>query len=332
MADQRSARVLAAIKREGTYGTPEATGAGAEQIRLLDSPGLKFTRGEVTSEERRTDLLEEAIALGGHAVDGSYNTEINPGGYFDMLIEAGVRGTIAALAEIPSICADTQLKKVYPGATPVDFGHTVEQRDIDIDESELFYGVRVIKTDFSFQPRMRAKASFGMKGLSRNLIATGASPYFTSPNLETGASLIVDSATISYAGSAITTLTGLDVSIGINAATQDVIGSLVNSDVYTNMLTVTGSVQAIRQSLAALTAFDATTEFAIMVLLQAPGTGERLTFALNLPRVIINDIDAPFLGGDTTKVETRTFKAFAPLGDTNVVELYTSTATPTAFA
>lgn len=331
MSNQSSERVIAALKRESTYGTAEDTGAGAERIRLLDSPGLKFTRGEVASEERRPDQLENASSLGGHDVDGSYITEINPGGFFDELLESAVRGTASALAQQSTIDTDTQLTKVAPPLVPIPTGYTVEQNDLDIDESELFYGVRLTGVDFAFQPRQKAKATWMFKGLSRNLIATGASPWFTSPNATTGDSLIVDSALITYAGSVVTTLTGANVSIKIDNAMQDVIGSLVNNDVYLNRLKVSGDVSAIRQDLTALTAFDAGTEFAMILKLTAPGSGERLTFALHMPRVKIYDIDAPFLGGDAAKVETRQFKAFSPLGAYNVIELYSSTDTPTAY-
>jgi len=332
MPDQSAERVLAAMKVEGTYGTPESSGSGAEQIRLLDSAGLKLTRGEVPSEERPTNQIERAAMLGGHEVGGVYNTEVNPGGYFDILMGACLRATPAALAQHAAINTDVQLSKATPAAVPVNTGYTIEQNDMDIDDSELFYGVRVTEAAFTLPPRQRAKVAWTMKGLSRNIVGTGASPWFTSPNLETGDSLIVDSATISYAGSPITTLTDLNFSIVIASAMQDFIGGLIPANVFLNLMTAGGAVSALRQDLTALTAFDAETEFAILANLVAPGTPPQLTFAVNLPRVKIFDIDAPFLGGDAGKIETRTFKAYPAVDGHNIVELYSSTETPTAYS
>lgn len=331
MADQTSSRVAVYFKEESVYGTPESAGAGATRLRLLDSDGLVYERGEIPSEERRPDQLEGVARVGGSDVNGSYVTECNPGGVFDMLLEASVRGTASALAQHSTISTDCKLTQVYPDATPTDVGFTVEQRDIDIDQSELFYGVRLIQMDMALAPRQRAKFTWTFKGLSRNVITTANSPWFTSPTETTGESLIVDDAVLTYAGSAITTLTGINLSIPIANATQDVIGSLVNSNIYTNRLMVTGDVSAIRQDLDALDDFDAETEFAIKGVLTNPGTAPQLTFAFNMPRVKIMGVRAPFLQGDTAKVETRNFKAFPPAGQTNVIELYSSTGTPTAY-
>lgn len=331
MPDQTSSRVAVYFKEEEVYGTPESAGAGATRLRLLDSDGLVYERGEIPSEERRPDQLEGVARIGGADVTGSYLTETNPGGAFDLLLAASVRGTPSALAQQSTIDTDVQLTQVYPDAVPTDRGFTVEQRDIDIDQSELFYGVRLTQMDIALEPKQRAKFTWTFRGLSRNILSTSQSPWFTTPEETTGESLIVDDAVISYAGSIITTLTGINISVPIANATQDVIGSLVNSNVYTNRLTVTGDVSAIRQDLSALQDFDDETEFEIKGVLKNPGAAPQLTFAFRMPRVKILGIRAPFLQGDTAKVESRNFKAFAPAGATNVIELFSSTGTPTAY-
>lgn len=95
MPDQTAANVLAAIKREaaGTPGTAAAAGAGALQLRLVDSPGLGLARTPITSNERRGDLVRNLGRLGSKGVGGSYNAEVTIGGYTDMLLEAIMRGT-----------------------------------------------------------------------------------------------------------------------------------------------------------------------------------------------------------------------------------------------
>lgn len=329
MANQSATNVLAALKRETTFGT-EASATGADRLRFLDSPGLKLSRANIESEERRDDQLQHIGRLGGKSVTGSYNTEVNPGGDFDLLVEDLVRGTIGSLGDVDNISLSTQVAKIETPAAPVYRSYTVEQRYIDIDQSETFLGTRVIGADFALEPNRMARVSWNMLGVDRNVKATGASPYYTTPTLTTGLPLIADDATITYAGSGITTLTGLNLSVATDAAAQPVIGSFVSPDIFMNMLRVSGDVMAIRQDLDALDDFDAETEFELRFSLSAPGAGAVLTFGAILPRVKIMDVDAPFSGGDAAMVETRQFWAHPPAGQSNAIEFYTSTETPVA--
>lgn len=327
---QTATNVVAACMRETTLGVPATPVTGADRIRLLDSPGLKLSRANIVSQERRSDQLENIGRLGGKSVGGSYNTEVNPGGEFDLFLEDLVRGTMGALGNVPAISAGTQVALVTTPAVPIYRSYSIEQRDVDIDESELFLGCRLTQADFSLQPNQMATVQWFFQGLDRQLKATGASPYFTAPSLTSGIPLIADDAVINYAGAPITVLTGINFSIQVEAGLQPVIGSFISPDVYMNRLMATGEVMAIREDLAALTAFDAETEFEISVVLSAPGVAPKLTFAVVFPRVKIMDVDAPFSGGNAAKVETRQFRIHPPAGASDGVRFYTSTETPVA--
>lgn len=333
---QTPTNVVAAFKRETTYGTAETGGAGAEQIRIIDSPGLSMTRENIVSAERRSDQLQHMGRLGTKRVEGSYSMEINPGGAFDMLLEDLVRGTIGAPGTVADVSpgggAGTQVALIETPAVPVYRGLTIEQYDVDIDASELFIGCRVTGARFQLQPNQMAQAEFMFMGLDRQVIAPASAPYFTDPSVTDGEPLVADDAVITYAGSAISTLTGLNFSVDINAAMQPVIGSIVSPDIYMNMLSVSGEITALREDLDALTAYDAETEFEILATLTAPGSDPKLTFAVRFPRVKINAASAPFSQGDTAKIETRSFTAHPEVGLSNAVQFYTSTATPVATA
>jgi len=211
----------------------------------------------------------------------------------------------------------TRLKKVVTPAVPEYHLYTIEQYDADIDESELFYDVRLTGLELSMQPNAMVTAGWAFSGIRRDVIDTVAAPYYTNPTELSGVSLVADDSWIRYKGQDVASLTGLDLSFAIASALQPTIGSIFSPDVFMNDLTVTGSITAVRESLQALRDFDAETEFEISVLLREPGADPAPVVGLYMPRVKITNIDAPFLGGDGAKVETRTIAAGVHPGDTD---------------
>src|SRR5690606_20656704 len=211
----------------------------------------------------------------------------------------------------------TRLKTVVTPAVPEYHLYTIEQYDADIDESELFYDVRLTGLELSMQPNAMVTAGWAFSGIRRDVIDTVAAPYYTNPTELSGVSLVADDSWIRYKGQDVASLTGLDLSFAIASALQPTIGSIYSPDVFMNDLTVTGSITAVRESLQALRDFDAETEFEISVLLREPGADPAPVVGLYMPRVKITNIDAPFLGGDGAKVETRTIAAGVHPGDTD---------------
>lgn len=95
MATQTSANVLVAISREVTTGVA-ATATGAHQLRIVDSPGLEYKRGQILSQEKTEHGWKTMGRLGNASVDGSYNAELTVGGAVDVLLEAIMRSTWSA--------------------------------------------------------------------------------------------------------------------------------------------------------------------------------------------------------------------------------------------
>jgi hypothetical protein len=384
MAQQSAGNVLAAFKRETTFGTEATGGAGAYQLPVIDSPGLKLTRGSIESARRPSNLIARHARLGGKSVTGSYNAELIPGGAQDMLLESALRGTwLAAVdsgavtvstttstivrttgsfltnefksGDIITIAGDattannglrlrvasvtalvmtvsgtpltlnaatrsvtiTRLKKVMNPAVPVYHSYTVEQREVDIDEGELFRGVRLTNLALSLRPNAMSTAAYTFMGVDRRILSSAQSPYYTSPADPTGLSIVADDSWIRYNGTDIVAITGLDLSIDIASAITPTIGAITPTEVFMNIVRITASLTAIRESLGALTMFDAETEFEISVLLTTPGVDPDPCLGIYLPSVKITDIDAPFLGGDGAKVETRALSVSGHAGDTD---------------
>jgi len=198
----------------------------------------------------------------------------------------------------------TVLKKVKTGTTPTRYSYSVEQYDSDTDLSEVFLGNRLVGMSLTFQPNEMATVAYTFLGTDRSALATGTSPYFTSPTLTTGLGMIADDSAIRYNGAAVTTFTGCTLNFEINAAGQPVIGSFVSPDIFDNDLSLSGQITGLRSDFSNITLFDAETEFELSILLQEPGSTPKNAVAIYLPRVKISALSAPVGGGDGAKIET----------------------------
>lgn len=96
MANQTSSNILVALKRESTTGTAPATVTGADQLRIIDSQGLRLNRATIISQEKRADGNVAMGRTGAVSVDGNYNSELTVGGAVDDLIESLMRSTWTA--------------------------------------------------------------------------------------------------------------------------------------------------------------------------------------------------------------------------------------------
>jgi hypothetical protein len=203
----------------------------------------------------------------------------------------------------------TILKKVINGATPTSYTHTVEQYDQDIDLTELFKGCMCVGARMSFRPGQMATVQYTFLGMDRELLASGASPYFSSPTLTTSLQLVADDSSIRYNSAAVATFTGFDLDFQITAQGVPVIGSLVTPAIFDNDLMVSGSVTGLRSDFSNLTLYDAETEFDLSILLQEPTGSPPEALSFYLPRVKIAQAGAPLGGGDGAKVETLSIAA-----------------------
>lgn len=200
----------------------------------------------------------------------------------------------------------TRMKKVVTATTPTRYTHSIEQYDTDIDQTELFLGVRVVGASLSLRPGEPAKLSYNFLGLDRSALASGASPYFTSPSTTTGLSVIADDCQILKDGVTVATFTGMDLRFDITAKGEPVIGSFVSPDIFDNDMAVSGTITGLRSDFANLTLFDAETEFEIQVVLQENTAAPKATLGFYLPRVKIAGLEAQAGGGDGAKIETLT--------------------------
>jgi hypothetical protein len=212
-------------------------------------------------------------------------------------------------------------KKVFQPANPVGRSFTVEEYFTDIDQTKQATGCRVSAMKITGQPDGMALVEFTWVGADINPLATGSSPFYTSPTLTTSIALTWADATIRLAGADILTLTGFDLTLDMRGATQPVIGSVVTPDVFLNNATLTGNISAVRKDLSNITAFTSETEFEFSSLLVAPMVEPKDFISLFIPRLKFMSSPDETLGNDGAMIENMGWEA----GDKEVVSGYDDT-------
>lgn len=236
------------------------------------------------------------------AANNNLNYPITALGTLTITTVAGAFTTLAAT----STGTLTRAKKVITATTPTRYTHTIEQYFTDMDLSELFLGCRIVGAKYSFRPGAMATVQYTVVGMDRTALATGTSPYFISPVLTTGLSLVADDSTIRKNGATVTTFTGFDLNFAITAKGEPVIGSLVTPDIFDNTCAVDGTITGLRSDFSNLTLFDAETEFEVSILLQEPNGPPKSFLAFFLPRTKISALSPSALGADGAQIETLT--------------------------
>lgn len=200
----------------------------------------------------------------------------------------------------------TRLKKAVNPTVPVKRTFYLDEYSTDIDVSEVFGGCKWTSFRVTGAPDGMATVEFGILGASQAVLAAGASPYYTSPTLNTGTPLVFADAQLCYNGTVLANVTAFELNYAINAATQPVIGTTVSPDIFDNQASLSGSISLIRQDLANVSLFLAETELELHVLLVEPESEPKDCLKFYIPRVKLMGVDAP-IGGDGAMVETIQF-------------------------
>ncbi|KFC73197.1 hypothetical protein FG93_01941 [Bosea sp. LC85] len=147
----------------------------------------------------------------------------------------------------------TRPKKLLMGTTPRSF--SIEEREIDIDGSELFLGNRIGSMQLQLQPNGMATITFGVIGRDMEVKDGAASPYYAAPVATTSLGMTAVEALIRLGGEDVLELTALDLTINLNAAGQPVVGSVLTPEVFTNQATVEGSITALKKDVSRVQQF-----------------------------------------------------------------------------
>ncbi len=146
-------------------------------------------------------------------------------------------------------------KSLYT-ATPYADGYwTAEEYWADLDRSKLGTDLRWNALNLSTAPDGHMRIGLGLGGRQMQLLATGASPNFSSPTyFENAQSLVLLDGGIYVNGVKRTDLTGLDFGLVAPVTTTPVIGARLSPDVHLGQFALTGNFQGVVQD---ATDFDA---------------------------------------------------------------------------
>lgn len=310
---------------DGTYGVDNSVGeldtAYEALMRSIWVATVAITQAAMTSITTTTSTIVAAagswitqgvrvgdvVRLTGHATVANNN--------INLRVKAVTASTITVFGTplTADAVADTSFtltisKKLKNGATPTERTFYFDQYNGNIDESQVFGGVKFIGFKLTGTPNGMAITEVSLLGASMAVLASGSSPYFVSPTLGTALGLTFADAAIAYNGSDLATVTAFEMNYVITAKAEEVIGSSTTPDIFANDATLTGTLTVIRQDLGNLTKYLAETEVELNVLLTEPESEPKDFIAFHVPRVKLTGVVAP-LGGDGAMTETLSFIA-----------------------
>lgn len=158
----------------------------------------------------------------------------------------------------------TRPKKLLMGTVPRSF--SVEEREIDIDGSEVFTGCRVGQMQLQLQPNGMAVVTFTLAGQDMQVKTGGDSPYFADPAATTSIGMTAVEAMIRLGSEDVLDVTAVDLTINLNAAGMPVVGSVLTPEVFTNNALVEGSITALKKDVTRVQQYLAETELSLHLL------------------------------------------------------------------
>lgn len=201
--------------------------------------------------------------------------------------------TLVANAVADTTCSITRVgKRLVNPTVPIKRYFTVEEYEGDIDQSTTMQ-------DFVWGSAKIALAPNGLVHIDPGGIGTGqisglstaASPYFTSPVANTNVPMSCIDATIRINGIDQVALTSFDLTVDLNPATPDVVGSKFGPDVFTGQMAVSLNLSMLRTDLQLFQDFVAETVYSLH-LLCVDNTAEPKDFlAVTVPNFTMGGVD-----------------------------------------
>lgn len=305
--------IIAAVFRS-THTAALAVGAATASLASISFGTNTIT---ATSTSAGSGFLQAGIRVGdvfrvsGVTTDGSANhsTNLRVKAVTTHTLTVHGTGQLTASTTAAATFTLTVGKKIINGTQPTRRSFYVEQNYLNIDQSEVFGGVRWTGITLRGTPDGMATVELRGLGVSEDtLTATSSAPYYTDYTTYTSPPLTFADARISLGGEDIAIATSFEMNANIVANTEPVIGSDVTPDVFDNDFELSGSLSIIRDDLDRVGGFDAETEYELLILLKENESAPADYISFFVPKLKFMGVDAP-LGNDSAMVETIPWEA-----------------------
>lgn len=170
-----------------------------------------------------------------------------------------------------------------PSTGQTDISYSLEHFFSDINQSELYTGVKFDKVQLNLPPSGMATAQFDVLGQG---ITTATSRYFTSPTAVTSSGVLAAvNGILVVNGTQVAIVTGLQVTIDPTYTDQPTVGSNVVPALFPGPVQVSGQFTAYFQDNTLRDLFINETESSLQVVLTTNNTATADFVAITLPRI-----------------------------------------------
>lgn len=315
------------MRTRGRHGTRSITGQYSADLSvgsyddLIEAvfrstflPSLELDEGDFTSITTGANTIVAAsgswitlglrvgdvIRLTNHSSAGNNNRNLRITGLTADTITVAETLTVSAVADTE--CEVTRPKKLIQGVTNRSF--TVEEREIDIDGSELFKGVRWGQLQIQLQPNGMCILTFTAVGQDMEVKTAGDSPYFTAPAETVTIGLTAVEAVIRLGTADVADVSSLDITINLNAQGFPVVGSNLTPDVFTNLADVAASITLLKADTTRMQQYIDEEQLSLSLLFAEPETGAADFCAFHLGNFTFAAGSKSDLGADGPRTQT----------------------------
>jgi hypothetical protein len=315
----------------GRHGSRSVTGqyTGDLSVGSYDDLIEAVFRGTfsaaLTIDESTSELSSATLAVAANTITASTGSWIDAGlrvgdvirltdGFDDdnknrNIRVTGLTATVITTAETLTVEAGpissyelVRPKKVIQGITNRSF--TFEEREIDIDNSEVFKGVRIGQLQIQMQPNGMCILTFNLVGQDMEQKTGADSPYFTTPTETTSIGLTAVEAKIRLGSDDVLDVSSLSLTLNLNAAGNPVVGSNLTPDVFTNLASIEGSITALKADATRVTQYLDETELSLHLLFEENETGAADFCAFHVPNMTLASATKSDLGSDGARTQT----------------------------
>jgi hypothetical protein len=238
--------------------------------------------------------IGDAIRVPSGLVAGDLNRNLRITALTDTVIT--VAETLTADAGPEAAWEIDRPKKLLMGTSPIYF--TFEEEELDISESEIFTDCKIGKLSLEMKPSSMVMVTFDVLGIGAQIETGGSSPYFTTPTDTTSLGLTGSDAQILFQGAPILDLTEFKLDIDFTAAGQEVIGSTVSPDIFTNRFKTTGSITALMADLVKVQDYLSETQLSFHAMFVENTAEPRNFVSVYIPNFAFGSAAKSALGSD----------------------------------